>query len=434
MRIVIATGVPPVDAFLQALPADQTWTAARREDVAMHLSDHAPDEMPNVVIVGEPLPGDPQGHDFPLMIRRYFPSVRVLYLARDGFAKPEDFDTAGVEVLVGHVTGSRLAGLLGIPLPGIQLVASGSKTDASPAPAQTAARPVVPPGFAASEARVEATNAAPIPDVAEVEVVDPPAPEPDAPPPPPAGGVVAVWSPKSEGATVTALHLAHALAVNGPTLLLDLNLRRPAIATSLKDADLAEHNVDQLWSMLAVDSLTPEYLGSQAVLLAKAKGAPALLGGTMHAEYAGTYPLESVSRLLAVARSRFNNVVVDIPADLDNAATEAAQATADVVLVVLRANLLSLKTYERVRSYASELGVDSKKHRIVLTARRAEDPYGVDEIAKHLQVPVVATLPFAPMLDTAISKGELLTPGSKTANEYLKTLQGLTWEVLHRGI
>ncbi len=113
MRVLAASGMTQVDLFVCQLPC-AVETAASREEVTAYLADCPLEALPSVLVTGEPLQGAPAGNEFPLTVRRYFPSVRVVYLARDGFSVPDDFAVNGIDVVIGQVSGSHLANLIGV--------------------------------------------------------------------------------------------------------------------------------------------------------------------------------------------------------------------------------------------------------------------------------------------------------------------------------
>lgn len=244
------------------------------------------------------------------------------------------------------------------------------------------------------------------------------------------GSLIAVWSPKSEGATVTALHLAAALSARRETLLLDLNLRRPLLDLLVRDLDLSAHHLDALYPQAHVGALTPEFLR------AAARRTPAyprlhLLGGARRPENAAAYELAPLVQLLTVATRTFPTVVLDLSPDLDTASTEAGLATANVVLVVLRSTLPSIRTYMRQRDLLTRLNLSLASHRLVITSSRPDDPYDARVVARECAVPLAASLPYSSYLDTAISMGQLLPPG-RSNNPYLRAVQTLA-TTIHGG-
>lgn len=235
------------------------------------------------------------------------------------------------------------------------------------------------------------------------------------------GRIVAVWSPKSEGATVTALHLARAAAPQEETLLLDLNLRRPQVEAALPRAVSLERNaVDMLLPQAQVGTLTAAFL--REVAARPEKAGPAVVAGLRQPEYGSTLESAPLGTLLRVARSAFPLTVVDVAADLENAGTDAALAHADLILVVLRGTWLSLHAYHHLHNLLIQLGSDVSRHRLVLTQAHPGDPYRPVEAAEYVGVPVLQRLPFVPELDVAIGLGEPVRSASRAAADYLRQI------------
>lgn len=236
--------------------------------------------------------------------------------------------------------------------------------------------------------------------------------------------LVTVWSPKSEGATVTALHLATAFAKRHSTLLVDLNLRRPQLADTLRGLDLSLHNVDTVYPQAQVGSLTSELLRA-TVWQSQAQQRLSLMGGILHPENATNYDLGPLSHLLDLCSTTYPRVVADVGGELDTAGTEAALTHASCVLVVMRATLLSIRTYQRLRALLVRLGIDVSTHRLVLTSYRPDDPYEPPEVARECELPIAGIVPFCMQLDTALSVGQTLTPGPRANTSYLRSIDNL---------
>lgn len=397
MKLLVASGVTELDQYFASYPAEVS-TARSREEVAITLGQATKETMPDVLVLGEPLPGNPRSNEFPLIVLQYWPQVKVVWLARPGSSGTvlERCRQAGVQVIVGQVAASELTNVIQAITP-------------ETVPTEHAQVEVIPPGQPDSPLPVE---------------------EPTVGKP---GGLIAVWSPKSEGATVTALHLAAALAKHKDTLLIDMNLRRPMLEPCVRGLDLSGHNIDMLYPQAQVGSLTAEFLNA-TVWRAKERKNLSYLGGIRQPEFSTNYMVQPLARLLDFAAATYSNVVVDVGGELDNAGTEAALSRADVVLVVLRATFLSVHTYLNLREFLSRLGVNVNTHRLIITSKRQEDPYGEEMIARESGVPLAAVLPLCPGLDKAISMGNLLEPGSKTANEYLKAVAGVSWPALRQEV
>lgn len=392
MKVLVASGVAELDEYLASYPAEVT-TATSREEVAVFLSQATVETMPDVLVIGEPLPGNPPSNDFPLVILQYWPQVKVLWLARPGFAGEvlNRCLEVGVQVIIGQVSASEL----------MAAIAAVAPTGA----------PESPPVDGGPD--VQSSQAKSVPQGS--------------------GGIIAVWSPKSEGATVTALHLSVALAKHQETLLVDMNLRRSMLESCLRGLDLAEHNIDMLYPQAQVGSLTGEFLKA-TVWRSKDLKHLSYLGGIRHPEFSTNYMVQPLTHLLELSAATYSNVVVDVGGELDNAGTEAALSRADSVLVVLRATLLSVHTYLNLREFLTRLGVSVTNHRLVVASKRQEDPYDEDVLAKECGVPLVASLPLCPGLDKAISMGNLLEPGSRTTNQYWNAIAGITWAALRQEV
>lgn len=432
MRVVLATGHPELDAFIRGLPVEVAYAANQREDVGMYLQGLAADELPDVLVAAEPLPGNPPGVSFPGAIHRYWPEIRLLWLARRDSTgtRLDELRESGVHVIVGQVSGQELAALIGVAMP-LEAEDAGE-----PAGQQGEAPPDEPaltaPPMPARVATSDTLDAQPEPEVEEafVSPVSPVGAETDDIAPKAGQAmIVAVWSPKSEGATATALHLARLLSASAPTILMDLNLRRPMVADFFRDGennvDFTEHSLDTVWPNLEAGTLTPELL-RETVWKEEGKNPLHTLGGTRMPEYATNYGIAPIVQLLQVVRNSHQHIVLDVGPDMDNAGTEAALTYADVVLVVLNPSWFSLNNYHRVRTLlTNRLGIDAENHRIVLR-KRPDAPYTPDDVAEFVGSPVVGLIPAVPDMDRYLSLGEFLTPhSSKQAGEYLRTVQQL---------
>jgi len=434
MRVLLATGpkLEALGAYVRTLPCQVVFTASQREDVGEYLQGLGAEEVPDVLLAAESLPGNPPGISFATAIRRYWPDVRVIWLAREiNDEARRELENAGVAVVAGQISGRQIAALIGVSETALDQVEGEEMRLAHHQPSALGDVPAASGGAT----RVEPAPSLPV-EAVSLQPENGTTVESDNSGPA-RSQVVAVWSPKSEGATTTALHIAKMLSQSKPTVLLDLNLKRPQLASFFRDgesaADFSNHSLDLLWPNLDGGTLTAELL-QETVWKGKEKNAPSVLGGIRRREYFSGYSLRPVVELIRMAQGAYGHVVIDVSADLDNAGAEAAFALADVILVVMKPTWFTLEAYTEARRIQSEvepdpdthLKPDVTRHRILLI-KDAQAPYTAADVSRFCSVPVIGTLPYVPEMDRALSLGECLSGSTKAASEYLRVLQGLTF-------
>ncbi len=175
-----------------------------------------------------------------------------------------------------------------------------------------------------------------------------------------AGRVIAVLAPSGgSGSSTLAVNLAAVLAKQHETAaLLDLKLETGDLAAllNLKPtytlADLC-HNIARMDRTLFERSLTRHATGVY------------LLGAPRHYDDIAQVTAEGVHQALALAKSSFPYVVVDLDHSFRPEQVEVLRE-ADVVLLVLRLDFASLRNVRRALDHVERLGVASDRIRLVV--------------------------------------------------------------------
>ncbi len=148
----------------------------------------------------------------------------------------------------------------------------------------------------------------------------------------PAGATVMITSPgPGDGKTLTAVNLAFAFASYGmPALLLELDVRRPAIGQVL---GLKEQQVG------VEEAIKGRVAFQSAVRVDRRSGLAMLLAGKPAAMAPSIVIADRIRMLLDWARSRFNWVIVDAPPVFPAADVGELAPVVDAAVMVLRARV-----------------------------------------------------------------------------------------------
>jgi pilus assembly protein CpaE len=155
-------------------------------------------------------------------------------------------------------------------------------------------------------------------------------------------------------------------------LLLDL---RPQFG--VRDAIDNLHRLD---SHLFSGLLTPHKTGLQ------------VLAGATQPEEWQTIPVSSLQRIVNVAQSNFDMVVVDMGAQFGSEWVPMLE-TARMILIVAEANVPSLWTLQRRLMALKGLGIESQRARIVLNRWHQGDEEVLKGIQKDISRPIFARIP-----------------------------------------
>lgn len=232
------------------------------------------------------------------------------------------------------------------------------------------------------------------------------------------GRVISVLSGKgAPGVTTAAIGLAAALG----------DRRRRAV---LVDADLRGGNVAAYLDLDPRRGLLALVYGSDSATLGsrvedELQDAPGFsaLAGIEHSDSRSQISSELLPTILAILKSRFDHVVVDLGEVISGMPTPAADAalrSSEGVLLVTRGDLVSLWNARACLRHLQEgLGLDADAVRIVLNRREKRGQYSGSEVERALGVPVVAVIPEDRRAALAATERQLpiTTAGGRTAHE-----------------
>ena len=201
------------------------------------------------------------------------------------------------------------------------------------------------------------------------------------------GRVLAFVSCKGgSGATFLAANLAYALAASGNrTALLDLNLqfgdallflsdRRPV--RTLADLARAGNRLDATFLAASMTEVGP--LG-------------VLAGAEDPAQAVDILP-EHIDALLALARSRYEYVVVDVGRGLDARSLRALDQ-ADFIYPVLQITLPFIRDGRRLLDVFRGLDYPAEKVRLIVNRHEKRGDIGIDQVERTLCTPVTRAIP-----------------------------------------
>ena len=201
------------------------------------------------------------------------------------------------------------------------------------------------------------------------------------------GKVLAFVSCKGgSGATFLAANLAYALAAQGSrTVLLDFNLQFGDALLFLSDqapvrtlCDLARAR-ERLDAAFLFASMTE--VGPLSVLA----------GAEDPAQAADILP-EHLESLLALARSRYDHVVVDVGRSLEARSLRALDH-ADLIYPVLQITLPFIRGGRRLLDVFSGLGYGADRIRLVVNRHEKRGDIGIAEVEQTLGMAVARTIP-----------------------------------------
>lgn len=213
-------------------------------------------------------------------------------------------------------------------------------------------------------------------------------------PPPPStapgrGEVVSVVSCKGgSGATFVAANVAHLLACGGRrrVALLDLNLQFGDAALFLSSKAPARHLSDLARDIGRLDA---ELL--RACMSEVSPGLWVLAAPEDPALAAEVTP-EHVRRIVQVARSAHDHVVIDVGRALSPVTLQALDL-ADRVLAVLQLTLPFIRDGQRLRRVFRSLDYPDDKVRWIVNRHQRNGAYSLDDLQRTLGVTRVLTLP-----------------------------------------
>jgi pilus assembly protein CpaE len=139
----------------------------------------------------------------------------------------------------------------------------------------------------------------------------------------------------------------------------------------------------------SLDRLDTHFFGG---LLTKHKTKLEILGGALQPEEWQNIPLAPVQRVVNVAQTGFDTVLMDIGTQFSSDWSPVLQK-ARMILIVAEANIPSLWTLERRLAALSGFGVEPDRIRVVINRWHKGDEEALKSIEKNIKRPVFACLP-----------------------------------------
>jgi pilus assembly protein CpaE len=237
------------------------------------------------------------------------------------------------------------------------------------------------------------------------------------------GQVISVFSAKGgAGVTTVATNLAVCWAkrYSGRTVLVDLDTRQSDIATHL--------NLRSQYSVLDafenIGRMDESYL--KRLLTEHPSGLWVLPGPAPMNRV--KLRREQAQAGVEILRSYFDQVVLDLPHEIDNA-TAAALEASDVVFFLVSQNVSALRLGTAGIGALRQLGADLKKVRLVVMRERTGQDVTLKQVREMFGIPIHWTMPsdYSTVV-TAINSGEPLVtalPRSKIAKSLRQLSQTL---------
>jgi pilus assembly protein CpaE len=237
------------------------------------------------------------------------------------------------------------------------------------------------------------------------------------------GQVISVFSAKGgTGVTTVATNLAVCWAkrYSGRTVLVDLDTRQSDIATHL--------NLRSQYSVLdAFENIGRMDESFLKRLLTEHPSGLWVLPGPAPMNRV-KLRREQVQAGVEILRSYFDQVVLDLPHEIDNA-TAAALEASDVVFFLVSQNVSALRLGTAGIGALRQLGADLKKVRLVVMRERTGQDVTLKQVREMFGIPIHWTMPsdYSTVV-TAINSGEPLVmamPRSKIAKSLRQLSQTL---------
>ena len=228
------------------------------------------------------------------------------------------------------------------------------------------------------------------------------------------GHVISVFSAKGgSGVTTVAANLAVCWAErsSGRTVLVDLDTRQSDIAAHL--------NLRAQYSVLdAFENIGRMDESFLRRLLTEHSSGLRVLPGPAPMNGRAKLRREQVQAGIEILRSYFDQVVLDLPHEIDNS-TAAALEASDTVCLLVSQNVSALRLGNAGIGALRHLGVDLKKVRLVLMRENTGRDVTLNQVREMIGIPIHWTLPtdYSTVI-TASNNGEPLVtalPRSKIA-------------------
>ncbi|MCM5572080.1 AAA family ATPase [Burkholderiaceae bacterium FT117] len=189
------------------------------------------------------------------------------------------------------------------------------------------------------------------------------------------------------GATFLATNLGFALAArNRKVALLDLNLQFGDASLFVSDQRASRNIADVARE---IDRLDPAFLEANMM---HPQAGYCVLAAPEAPERAVDVKAETIERIMAVARARYDFVLLDVGRVLDKVTVRALDE-ADTIYVVIQSTLPYLHNAKRLIGVLVGLGYDRDKVKVILNRYVKSDEIGVSEIEKTLGAKVEVQIP-----------------------------------------
>ncbi len=204
------------------------------------------------------------------------------------------------------------------------------------------------------------------------------------------------------GKSIVATNLATALAVGGAAVaLIDLDLQYGDVGLLLH---LEAHPV-------SIDALVQEGDGAggpalEAALATSAEGVRVLLAPSSP-EASDLVTAARLEAILAHLSGKFDFVVVDSPAHLDERIVAVMEA-ADHIVLVSSFGISSVKDTKVTLRLLQSLGVEPHRVALVVNQTHPRISFPAAEIERALRFPILANLPFESRMDESLDSGSPL--------------------------
>ncbi len=221
------------------------------------------------------------------------------------------------------------------------------------------------------------------------------------------GRVTSVFSTKGGvGVTTVATNLAVCWAEQAPggALLVDLDTRQSDVATFLN----LRHAYSILDAFENVGRMDESFL--RGLLTQHASGLW-VLPGPARMEHT-SLSAEHVKSRLAILRSHFDHVILDIPHDMDPGTIAALEAS-DVILFLVNPNVSAIRSGAAGLAAFRNLGLGLQNVRIVVMREGTGEDVTLKHVRETLEVPIYWKTPSDyPAVVTAINSGEPVVTAS----------------------
>jgi MinD-like ATPase involved in chromosome partitioning or flagellar assembly len=207
------------------------------------------------------------------------------------------------------------------------------------------------------------------------------------------------------GKSVVATNLASALAVDGARVaMIDLNLQYGDVGVLL---NLEAHPISIETVARDGDQVDPDVL--ERAMATSAEGVRVLLAPSSP-ESGDLVTGPSLEAILNELSHRYDYVVVDSPAHLEERIIGVMEV-ADDILLVSSFGITSVKDTKMTLRLLQSLGIDRERVALVLNQTRQRVSFPAAEIEKSLRFPVLSTLPYEPRMDESVDAGRPLVLG-----------------------